>query len=205
MKCEIHGEYEEPANGVGCVDCETEERDKEAWFEKKETTCEICKKTVDRYYDRYERILISTQIGYPDEWDHIESHNVICIKCYVEKIKPAIAHAQDPAKFKPIAFSKKFKKLEQGLFSTIRMKNHDYKRGQIRNVALRGNRLIGKVRILSCHERKLATIPDSILIKDCETKTRSEAIVFLKKFYPEITENSTVFYLILKWEKEAIK
>lgn len=102
---------------------------------------------------------------------------------------------------KPIAFSKKFKKLSQLHFSTIRLKDHDYRKGQIRNVALRGERLIGKVKIITKTIRRLGSIPDNVLMKDCETKNREEAVLFLKKFYPEISEDSVVIFLILQWEK----
>ncbi len=174
-----------------------------------DTVCEICGHKFDLLEEDpecgavLERYEIHTAYGSGDEFEREELIHYCCSHCYERGIKPLFIKLEKS--LKPIAFSKKFKKLSQNIFSTIRMKNHDYQWGQIRNVALRGNRLIGKVSILSCRERKLSQIPDNILVKDCETKTRAEAIAFLKKFYPDLTEDSTVFYLVLKWEKEATK
>ena len=99
---------------------------------------------------------------------------------------------------KVLRFARAYPKLNDTYFTTIRLKTR-FKKGDHVNVYLRDKGIIGVVKVVARYSFKIREIPTRLLVKDTGKPTRKEALKLLREFYPELTSDTHVNVLFLKW------
>jgi hypothetical protein len=99
-----------------------------------------------------------------------------------------------------VRFEEDFPKLENPLFSTIRLK--ELKEDKVYEIITPTRTF--KASLLLIKEVNLSTLSDKFLCEDTNTKTRGEAMAKLRTFFPDLSDNHTVN---LMWfhNREALK
>lgn len=97
---------------------------------------------------------------------------------------------------KPICFSNNYSKLSQSAFSTIRLTDI-YKTDKI--YWIKTPQRWGKAKLIFKHQRKLSELATEFLMQDTDTKTRSDAIAVLKKYFTMLTDETILTILRLEW------
>ncbi|PKL68979.1 MAG: hypothetical protein CVV28_02360 [Methanobacteriales archaeon HGW-Methanobacteriales-1] len=103
---------------------------------------------------------------------------------------------RDDCKGLPIVkFNKHYSKLANNEFSTIRLKGYEIgKEYRIKTPQMEVNAICSNSMI-----RVLGHIPDVVLMHDTDTESSEDALNVLKKFYPHLKEDSTVY--LISFEK----
>lgn len=104
---------------------------------------------------------------------------------------------------KTIKFIKRFSKMDNEFFGTIRM-SRDYRIGDIYCIII-NDKDVGIAKLVYIHRRSLESINDRIIMEDTDTKSREEGINLLKSFYPNITESEEVTMMRFEWIYEMDK
>jgi len=104
-------------------------------------------------------------------------------------------------KINKIKFADKLSKLYQDVFPTIR-DDTDLTKGETVEVMVQ-DKCWGKATLVEKTECKIKEIPTSFLGRDTDTiseeNVREAAIDSLRKYYPDLNEETEVFILIFEW------
>lgn len=99
-------------------------------------------------------------------------------------------------KDKTLVFQEHYKKLDKPEFTTLRNSDKNLKKNDI--IVVRTPRTAFKARVTWCRKIPLEFIKDDVLCADTDTNTREEALTELRRFYPDLTEETWVKFMYIR-------
>jgi len=99
-----------------------------------------------------------------------------------------------------LRFNKRFSKLEEKEFETIRLTTR-FKEKDLCNIVVKGQ-CICSAMLVQIRDAYIKDLSDDFLKNDTDTTSRRAAISLLRQFYPQLTEFTEVSILKLRRESE---
>ena len=109
---------------------------------------------------------------------------------------PKTSETPSEKETKVVLFSQDYSKQNDPQFCTIRLKQK-YSVDQIYFAKFPNKK--GNVLCTYVGNKLLQTAPDEFLLKDTDTNTRADAIANLRKYYPDLTEQTMIYIARFKW------
>lgn len=96
-----------------------------------------------------------------------------------------------------LMFDEDFSKLRGPVFGTIRRESKRVFDGDI--LEIHSPSIEGLALVKECFKSLISELPDAMLREDTDQPDRVKAVEHLRKYYPELGEDTVVRYIRLKW------